>query len=287
MAGGACFWALYLVTYKKFVGDPSHTTINVQSTLVGLISVFFSWPVLFILHYTGAEKFELPSGTPAERRPSALDPDLIPYLSFFTGGLQIGILVATTFLVFCNNYMFTFGVALTAPGFVTIGTTPCSSFHAHNSDAGQPSTDTYSTGWGALGSMLAIPASAIVDRFVRDVAFPPLKIGTCSATTNARKGDVDEVRSRSGLLAQVALWRWWRASFCSTSTIAGCGPRSSPSSVAPRPAIRASRSTRQLTSNTSPATTHATSRSTQPDVVRILVIPEQEFLECWEYSRQK
>jgi hypothetical protein len=31
--------------------------------------------------------------------------------------------VATTFLVFCNNYMFTFGVALTAPGFVTIGTT--------------------------------------------------------------------------------------------------------------------------------------------------------------------
>jgi len=49
-------------------------------------------------------------------------------LSFFTGGLQIGILVATTFLVFCNNYMFTFGVALTAPGFVTIGTAPCSSF---------------------------------------------------------------------------------------------------------------------------------------------------------------
>jgi len=128
MAGGACFWALYLVTYKKFVGDPSHTTINVQSTLVGLISVFFSWPVLFILHYTGAEKFELPSG-----------------------GLQIGILVATTFLVFCNNYMFTFGVALTAPGFVTIG------------------------------SMLAIPASAIVDRFVRDVAFPPLKIGGTAA----------------------------------------------------------------------------------------------------------
>ncbi len=77
MAGGACFWALYLVTYKKFVGDPSHTTINVQSTLVGLISVFFSWPVLFILHYTGAEKFELPSGTIAERRPSALDHGLI------------------------------------------------------------------------------------------------------------------------------------------------------------------------------------------------------------------
>lgn len=58
---------LVTVTYKKFVGDPSHTTINVQSTLVGLISVFFSWPVLFILHYTGAEKFELPSGTAAPR----------------------------------------------------------------------------------------------------------------------------------------------------------------------------------------------------------------------------
>jgi drug/metabolite transporter (DMT)-like permease len=128
MAGGACFWALYLVSYKKFVGDPSHTTINVQSTLVGLISVIFSFPVIIILHYTGVERFELPSG-----------------------GLQIGILVATTFLVFCNNYMFTFGVALTAPGFVTIG------------------------------SMLAIPASAIVDRFVRDVDFPALKIGGTAA----------------------------------------------------------------------------------------------------------
>jgi len=43
--------------------------------------------------------------------------------------------------------MFTFGTALTAPGFVTIG------------------------------SMLAIPVSAIVDRFLRGVSFPALKIG--------------------------------------------------------------------------------------------------------------
>jgi solute carrier family 35 protein F5 len=128
MAGGACFWALYLVSYKKFVGDPSHTTINVQSSLVGLISVVFSWPVLLMLNYTGFEEFELPSGS-----------------------LQIGILVITTFAVFCNNYMFTFGVALTAPGFVTIG------------------------------SMLAIPVSGLVDRFVRDVSFPALKIGGTAA----------------------------------------------------------------------------------------------------------
>jgi len=40
------------------------------------------------------------------------------------GGLQIGILAATTFSVFANNYMFTFGTALTAPGFVTIGNQP-------------------------------------------------------------------------------------------------------------------------------------------------------------------
>lgn len=30
MAGGAVFWGMYLVFYKKFIGEPSYTTINIQ-----------------------------------------------------------------------------------------------------------------------------------------------------------------------------------------------------------------------------------------------------------------
>eukprot|EP01126_Amoeba_proteus_P006312 TRINITY_DN12202_c0_g2_i1.p1 TRINITY_DN12202_c0_g2~~TRINITY_DN12202_c0_g2_i1.p1 ORF type:complete len:274 (-),score=61.84 TRINITY_DN12202_c0_g2_i1:555-1304(-) len=33
MTGGACFWGIYLVIYKKFIGDPGLFTINLQSTL--------------------------------------------------------------------------------------------------------------------------------------------------------------------------------------------------------------------------------------------------------------
>lgn len=140
MAGGACFWALYLVSYKKFVGDPSQETINVQSSMVGALSTLLLWPLLIILHFSRAEPFQLPSGS-----------------------FQIGIFVATTFAVFLNNYMFTFGTALTTPGFVTIG------------------------------GMLAIPTSAVFDRLFNGDDFPLLKIfGTLSVLVGFLVVNLDE-----------------------------------------------------------------------------------------------
>ena len=82
--------------YKKIIGDPSYTVINIQSTLVGIINLFFLWPVLIILHYTGAELFVIPTG--------------------FTQD----IVVATSILVFVNNYLFTFGKLLVLPATVIV-----------------------------------------------------------------------------------------------------------------------------------------------------------------------
>jgi len=113
MAGAALFWALYLVCYKRFVGDPSFGTINLQGTLMGVFNTFLLWPVIIILHYTHVESFELPTGN------------------------TLNFILITTALGFINNYLFTFGTAVTSPVFVLIG------------------------------GMLAIPGSALVDWLFR------------------------------------------------------------------------------------------------------------------------
>jgi len=109
MAAAALFWALYLVCYKKFIWEPSFGSINLQGTLMGLFCTFFLWPIVIILHWTNVEPLFVPSN------------------------FIIGLILATTGLAFINNYLFTFGTAVTSPVFVTIG------------------------------GMLAIPASALVD----------------------------------------------------------------------------------------------------------------------------
>jgi len=109
MAVAAIFWALFLTIYKRFVGEPSFGTINLQGTLMGVFSTLLLWPILVILHYTNVEPFVFPTG------------------------LMLGLIMATTGMAFINNYLFTFGTAITSPVFVTIG------------------------------GMLAIPVSAVVD----------------------------------------------------------------------------------------------------------------------------
>lgn len=57
----------------------------------------FLWPVFIILHYAGVEYFRWPHG------------------------ISIPMVVGTTILVFTNNYLFTFGAAVTSPIFVSLG----------------------------------------------------------------------------------------------------------------------------------------------------------------------
>jgi solute carrier family 35 protein F5 len=72
--------------YKKFIGEPSYATINLQSGLVGIINLAFLWPIFIILHYSGAEVFRWPRD------------------------IAIEMVITTSVLVFINNYLFTFGV---------------------------------------------------------------------------------------------------------------------------------------------------------------------------------
>jgi len=122
MAASALFWALYLVCYKRFIGEPSFGSINLQGTLMGVFCTFFLWPVVVLLHVTRVEPFVLP-------------PIFI-----------IELLLATTGLAFINNYLFTFGTAVTSPVFITIG------------------------------GMLAIPVSAIVDSIFHGASMNAWKI---------------------------------------------------------------------------------------------------------------
>lgn len=56
----AVMYGIYAVFMKKRIGDESRVDMPVFFGLVGLINVLLLWPGLIILHFTGAERFELP-----------------------------------------------------------------------------------------------------------------------------------------------------------------------------------------------------------------------------------
>lgn len=58
----AVLYGLYAVFMKKRIGDESRVNMPIFFGLVGLINVILLWPGFLILHFTGAETFELPPG---------------------------------------------------------------------------------------------------------------------------------------------------------------------------------------------------------------------------------
>lgn len=56
----AVLYGLYAVFMKKRIADESRVDMPVFFGLVGLINVVLLWPGFLILHFTGAEVFELP-----------------------------------------------------------------------------------------------------------------------------------------------------------------------------------------------------------------------------------
>eukprot|EP00794_Sanderia_malayensis_P017617 gene17617-19371_t len=56
----ALFYAIYLVMLTRKVGDQLKLDIPLFFGFVGLFSGLMFWPVFFILHYTGLEKFSFP-----------------------------------------------------------------------------------------------------------------------------------------------------------------------------------------------------------------------------------
>lgn len=90
-------FARFQVLFKKLVGDAPGGQVSLFLTLLGLLNLFFLWPLVLILHYA---KYEHMSW------------DTIPW-DYLTGSGCLG-------LVF--NFLINFGVAFTYPLFISLGT---------------------------------------------------------------------------------------------------------------------------------------------------------------------
>jgi len=56
----ALFYALYVILLKVHIKDESRIDMQLFFGFVGLFSIFGTWPIGVILHFTGVERFELP-----------------------------------------------------------------------------------------------------------------------------------------------------------------------------------------------------------------------------------
>ena len=56
----ALFYALYVTLLKVRIGAESRIDMQLFFGFVGLFNIVTLWPVAVILHFTGAEPFELP-----------------------------------------------------------------------------------------------------------------------------------------------------------------------------------------------------------------------------------
>jgi len=61
----AVFYAFYIILLKVRIREESHINMQLFFGFVGLINVLFCWPMGFLLHFMGVERFELPTTRPA------------------------------------------------------------------------------------------------------------------------------------------------------------------------------------------------------------------------------
>lgn len=57
----AMFYALYVILLKIRIREESRIDMQLFFGFVGLVDVLFIWPVGFVLHYTGVERFQIPT----------------------------------------------------------------------------------------------------------------------------------------------------------------------------------------------------------------------------------
>lgn len=95
---GALVYGLYSTFLKKSIKDESRINIKLFFGFVGLFTLFTLWPILFILHYTGIETFELPKTS------------RIVYLLLVNG-----------LITFISDFCWARAILLTSPLTVTVG----------------------------------------------------------------------------------------------------------------------------------------------------------------------
>ena len=57
----AMFYALYVILLKFRIRKESRIDMQLFFGFVGLIDILFLWPIGFVLHYIGVERFQIPT----------------------------------------------------------------------------------------------------------------------------------------------------------------------------------------------------------------------------------
>ncbi|EIN14181.1 hypothetical protein PUNSTDRAFT_80325 [Punctularia strigosozonata HHB-11173 SS5] len=94
----AFFYALYVTLLKVRIRDESRIDMQLFFGFVGLFNVVTLWPIIIILHFTGAERFEFPSG-----------------------GRMIGGILINMFITLSSDYLYLLAMLKTTPLVVTVG----------------------------------------------------------------------------------------------------------------------------------------------------------------------
>ncbi|XP_071476845.1 solute carrier family 35 member F3-like isoform X1 [Diadema antillarum] len=120
--GSAIGSALYKVLFKRYIGDATGGQVCLFLSLLGIFDLIFLWPILLTVYYTGFEQWDWTN---------------MPW----------NYLCGSSALSLAFNFLINFGIAVTFPLFI------------------------------ALGTVVGIPLNAVVDLIFRDRAFGPWKIG--------------------------------------------------------------------------------------------------------------
>ncbi|XP_033108322.1 solute carrier family 35 member F4-like isoform X3 [Anneissia japonica] len=120
--GSAIGAAVYKVLFKKYVGDATSGQVSLFLTVLGLCDFVFFWPIMLILYYTDVETWSW---------------DTMPW-DYLCGSAALSVVF---------NFLINFGIAVTYPLFI------------------------------ALGTVVGIPMNAVADLLFRDDPFGLWKIG--------------------------------------------------------------------------------------------------------------
>lgn len=95
---GALLYGVYATLLKYRIKDESRINMKVFFGFVGVFNLFFLWPSLIIFHFTGIEKFELPSGT-----------------------FVLSMILLNCLITFISDFCWVKAMLLTSPLIVTVG----------------------------------------------------------------------------------------------------------------------------------------------------------------------
>ncbi|KAK9455191.1 hypothetical protein V1511DRAFT_459533 [Dipodascopsis uninucleata] len=94
----AAIYGLYTSVLKFKIGDESRVNMQIFLGFVGVWNMILLWPILVILHFTGAERFELPPSN---------------FVWF--------IIIANAISTFISDYLWIVSILMTSPLVVTVG----------------------------------------------------------------------------------------------------------------------------------------------------------------------